>query len=73
MKTLIFRFRLEDFNLAHLPHQRLPNISELFEHSYFWRSDNSRFWYYVDEKGFSTMGAVLLTDTGRPGFKLGMP
>lgn len=58
-------FKVEHFELDKLPHHRMANLEELFNHTYFWRSDNSRFWYYTDDKRFHSLGSVLLTDTGK--------
>jgi hypothetical protein len=56
---------------------RMPNLTDLFDARYFWRSDNARFWFYQEKKkkdgvdrgdesgvDFSSPGAVLITDTG---------
>ena len=42
----------------------MATVEELYNHTLFWRSDNSRFWYYNDDKGFHTFKAVTLSDTG---------
>eukprot|EP00095_Tigriopus_kingsejongensis_P012423 maker-scaffold1038_size68074-snap-gene-0.19 protein:Tk12423 transcript:maker-scaffold1038_size68074-snap-gene-0.19-mRNA-1 annotation:"hypothetical protein DAPPUDRAFT_306809" len=56
-------YRLEHFNLKQMPDSRLASHEELYNHTFFWRSDNSRFWYYEDETSFHSLGGVLLTDT----------
>ena len=57
-------FDLQHFELEGLGHLQMPTVEQMFNHSYFWRSDNSRFWFYRDEKKFTSLGAVMLTDTG---------
>ncbi len=44
------QFRLEHFSLRGLPVDRMPDNGELFEHRYFWRSDNARFWYHQEKE-----------------------
>ena len=63
--SLLHRYRFEDMTLAALPNDRMATIPELFEHTFFWRSDHSRFWFYNDDKGFHSLGSVLITDTGK--------
>lgn len=58
-------FRTETFELNRLPTNRMATLEELYNHTFFWRSDNSRFWYYSDDNGFNSMPAVLITDTGK--------
>ena len=53
------------FLVKGLPSHRMASVEELYNHTLFWRSDNSRFWFYNDDKGFHTFKAVMLTDTGR--------
>jgi hypothetical protein len=57
--------RTVDFELQGLPYNRDPTSKELLDHSYFWLSDHSRFWYYRDTSDLNIfMPALLLTDTG---------
>lgn len=59
--------RTVDFELKNLPYDHDPLPKELLDHSYFWLSDHSRFWYYKETvEGFVSMPALLLTDTGKP-------
>ena len=50
--------------LKSLPPYHEPSIESLQQHSYFWQSDNSRFWFYKEDEEFMSFPAVLLTDTG---------
>jgi hypothetical protein len=54
------------FELEKLSHKHDPTPDELLEHSYFWLSDHSRFWYYQEEEDdFVHLPAILFTDTGK--------
>ena len=59
-------FRTETFELRQLPSgDKMASLQELYNHTFFWRSDNSRFWYYADDTdGFLSVPAILVTDTG---------
>ncbi len=59
------RYRLERLAATALPHRRMATVTELYNHTFFWRSDNARFWYYNDDRGFHSYPAVMLTDTGK--------
>ena len=37
------KFRLQPFELTTLPVDRFPTIEEMLNHTFFWRSDHSRF------------------------------
>ena len=56
---------MEHLAAKDLPSHRMATVDELYNHTLFWRSDNSRFWFYNDDKGFHTFKAVTLSDTGR--------
>ena len=57
-------FRVEDFRLERLRGTRRPSDEVLSEHSYFWLTDHSRFWFYAEEEKEYSFPAILLTDTG---------
>ncbi len=55
------KLRVEQFSLAGLPvpgsgpkpgskAEGMPSLKQLYDHRYFWRSDNARFWYYQVRK-----------------------
>ena len=56
--------KTEEFFLKKLPPYHAPTIEVLQEHAYFWQSDNSRFWFYAEDKDYMSFPAILLTDTG---------
>ena len=60
-------FRIEHFRLPGLSGStgQMPSLETLFDHSSFWRSDNSRFWFNRDSSGYQSLASVLLTDTGK--------
>ena len=72
-----FDLKLRKFVLNSLPHDRFPTEETLIQHSSFWRSDHSRFWYYresqngvnlaerIKEAETVSMPAILISDTGK--------
>ena len=72
----LFDFKLHNFILNDLPHDRFPTEDTLLHHSSFWRSDHSRFWYYresgngvdfkerYEQAQTSSLPAILISDTG---------
>jgi len=58
------------FDLHKLPYNGDPTADELLDHSYFWLSDHSRFWYYREEgQNILNFPALLITDTGYSNLK----
>ena len=57
--------KTQEFNLKKLPPYHEPSIEQLREHTDFWQSDNSRFWFYKEDNDYISFPAVLLTDTGK--------
>ncbi|TRY63440.1 hypothetical protein TCAL_06871, partial [Tigriopus californicus] len=51
------------FNLKQMPTEKLASHQDFFNHTFFWRSDHARFWYYEDDRSFRSLGGVLITDT----------
>ena len=56
--------KTEEFYLKKLPPYHEPTVENLQEHAYFWQSDNSRFWFYKEDRDYMSFPSVLLTDTG---------